>query len=187
MPLGEEQAKMLQEMVRWIHGAETNMTYLEMTAMKAESKITLLKLVSCDRAIIELLQVEQGGRSVMDFLAEIEDQEHLCRTDELRITSDDLKRMILIIGKNDRTLTEKALAEEYSLKQVIQAGVNRESLRANVEAMQAKPTSVNRLWHLVSVPTSDLDSRINHLQWKLDEVMWIRKSGKSSNRFRSED
>ena len=60
--------------------------------------------------------MEQGGRSVMDFLAEIDDQKHLCRTDELRITSDDLKRMSLIASMNDRTLKEKALAEEYSLK-----------------------------------------------------------------------
>ena len=155
--------------------------------LKAESKAALLKLVSRDRAIIELLRMEQGGRSFMDFLAEIEDQEHLCRTDELRITSDDLKRMSLIAGMNDRTLAEKALAEEYSLKQVIQAGVNRESSRANVEAMQAKPTSVNRLAHMGRIPTSDLDSRIDHLQSELDEVMRIRQSGKYSNRFRSED
>ena len=93
--------------------------------VKAESKTAFLKLVSRDRAIIQLLRMGQGGRSFMDFLAEIEDQEHLCRTDELRIASDDLKRMSLIAGMNDRTLAEKALAEEYSLKQVIQAGVNR--------------------------------------------------------------
>ena len=155
--------------------------------VKAESKTALLKLVSRDRAIIELLRMEQGGRSFMDFLAEIENQQHLCRTDELRITSDDLKRMSLIAGMNDQTLVEKALAEEYSLKQVIQAGVNRESLRANVEAMQAKPASVNRLSNMGTVPTSDLDSRIDHLQGKLDEVMRIRKSGKYSNRFKSED
>ena len=30
--------------------------------------------------------------------------------------------MTLIAGMNDRTLAEKSLAEEYSVKQVIQAG-----------------------------------------------------------------
>ena len=61
----------------------------------------------------------------------MEDQEHLCRAEE-KISSDDLKRMSLLAGlKDNRTLAEKALAEEYSLKQVIQAAVNRESSKAN--------------------------------------------------------
>ena len=48
----------------------------------------------------------------MDFLSEVEDQEYLCRTDEQRITGDDMKRLSLIAGMNDRTLAEKAIAEE---------------------------------------------------------------------------
>ena len=38
-----------------------------------------------------------------------------------------------------------------------------------------------------NVPTSDLDSRIDHPQRELDEVMRIQKSEKYSNRFGSED
>ena len=38
------------------------------------------------------------------------------------------------------------MPEEYSLKQLIQAAVNRESSKANAEALQARPTrNVNRL------------------------------------------
>ena len=38
------------------------------------------------------------------------------------------------------------MAEEYTLKQVIQAAVNSESSKANAEALQAGPTrNVNRL------------------------------------------
>ena len=99
-----------------------------------ETKKVILKLVSRDRAIIDLLRMEQDNRTFMEFLAEVEDQEYLCRTDELRLTGDDLKRMSLIAGMKDRTLAEKAIAEGYSLQQVIQAGVNRESSRANAEA-----------------------------------------------------
>ena len=61
--------------------------------MVEETKKILLKLVSRDRAIIDLLRMEQGSRSFMEFLSEVEDQEHLCRTEEKRITSDDLKRI----------------------------------------------------------------------------------------------
>ena len=41
------------------------------------TKQTLLKLVSKDRAIINLLRLEQGSKSFMDFLAEVEYQTHL--------------------------------------------------------------------------------------------------------------
>ena len=37
-------------------------------------KLTLLKLVSKDRAITDLLRMEQGSRGFMDFLADVEDQ-----------------------------------------------------------------------------------------------------------------
>ena len=42
------------------------------------TKQTLLKLVSKDRAIIDLLRMEQGSRGFMDFLTDIEDQMQLC-------------------------------------------------------------------------------------------------------------
>ena len=38
-----------------------------------------------------------------------------------------MKRISLLGGLRDRTLAEKARAEEYTLKQLIQAAVNRES------------------------------------------------------------
>ena len=103
--------------------------------IKEESKKALLKLVSRDRAIIDLLRLEQGTRSFIDFLSEVEDQEHLCRTEEMPLASADMQRMSLIAGMKDRTLAEKAIAEEYTLKQVIQGGVTRETSKSNVEAM----------------------------------------------------
>ena len=44
-----------------------------------------------------------------------------------------MQRMSLIAGMKDRTLAEKAIVEEYTLMQVIQAGVNRETSKANME------------------------------------------------------
>ena len=161
-------------------------TYKE---MMQETAKTMLKLVSRDRAIIDMLRMEQGSRSFMDFLSEVEDQEHLCRTEEERITGNDLKRMSLLAGLKDRTLAEKALAEEYSLKQIIQAAVNRESSKANVEAMQARPShNVHRVEDREQLyQGGDLDAKINHLHAELAEVMKVRQSGKYSSRFRRED
>ena len=131
--------------------------------VKEESAKALLKMVSRDRAIIDLLRLEQGTRSFIDFLSEVEDQEHLCRTEEMPLTSDDMRRMSLIAGMRDRTLAEKAIAEEYTLKQVIQAGVNRESSKANVEAMQARPhTAVHQVEETL-YKGGDVDARINYL------------------------
>ena len=57
-----------------------------------------------------------------------------------------MKRISLLGGLRHRTLAEKAMAEEYMLKQLIQKAVNRESPKANTEALQAGPTrSINRL------------------------------------------
>ena len=149
-----------------------------------ESKKSMLTLISRDRAIIDLLRIEQGNRSFMDFLAVMEDQEYLCRTDEDWITGDDLKRISLIAGMKDRTLAEKAIAEEYNHQQVIQAGVNSESSRANVEAMQARPTST--ISHLDDTDThaDNLDAKICYLQEELDAVRRFRKHGKYSSRYK---
>ena len=111
-----------------------------------ETKTALLKVVSRDRAIIDLLRMDQGNRTFMEFLSEIEDQEFLCQTEDEPLTGDDLKRISLLAGMKDRSLAEKAIAEEYTLERLIQAGINRESSRANVEAMHTKPTeTVSRL------------------------------------------
>ena len=151
-------------------------TYAEIIT---ESKNTLLKIINPDRAIIDMMRMTQGDKTFMEYLAVVEDQEHLCRADEERITGDDLKRMSLIAGMKDRKLAEKCIGEEYTLKQVIQAGVNRENSKANVEAMQAKSsTQIKRL------ADCDVDERINFLQAELEDVMCIRKNGKYSGRFK---
>ena len=43
-----------------------------------ETRKTLLKMVSRDRAIIELLRMEQNNKSFMNPLSEVEDQAQLC-------------------------------------------------------------------------------------------------------------
>ena len=83
---------------------------------------TLFKLVNRDRAIIELLRMEQGNRTFNEFLADIEDQTHLCYSWE-KLTPEDMKRISLLGGLKDRTLAEKAIAEEYDLKKIIQMAV----------------------------------------------------------------
>ena len=77
-----------------------------------DTKQILLKLVNKDQAIINLLRLEQGSRSFMDYLAEVENQTHLCHNWE-SLTGEDMKRI------RDRMLAEKAMAEEYTLKQLI--------------------------------------------------------------------
>ena len=65
----------------------------------------------------------------------------------------------------DRTLAEKSIAEECILKLIIQAGVNRESSRANVEVMQARPAGhVNKAVKEPQYLGGVLDAKINHLQ-----------------------
>ena len=143
-----------------------------------ETKEVILRLVSRDRAVIDLLRMEQGNRSFMEYLSEVEDQEYLCRTDELRLTGDDLKRISLIAGMKDRTLAEKAVAEKYTLLQVIQAGVRRETSRANAEAMQARaPAPVHH------IADRNLEERIDYLQRELEEVKMVKKHGKYSARY----
>ena len=97
-----------------------------------ETKTALLKFVSKDRALIELLHIEQGTRNCMDFLSEIKDQECLCRIEEQPITGNDMKRISLIADMRDRTLAEKAL-EDCSLTDVIKAGITREAFKATVD------------------------------------------------------
>jgi hypothetical protein len=97
-----------------------------------ESKNALLKIINSDWAIIDLTRLSQGDKTFMEFLVTVEDQEHLSRADKQRITADDLKRMALIAGMKDRSLAEKCIREEYTLKQVVQAGVNRENSKATL-------------------------------------------------------
>ena len=133
---------------------------------------------------MELFRVEQRSRSFTDFLSEVEDQEYLCRVAEQPITSKDLRRISLIAGMSDRTLAEKALAEEYDLDKLVSAALNRESSRANAEAMSVRPTSsVNR------VETRE-DESLSLQHWQqmrtdLDTVLKrVNKSEKYSRRYK---
>ena len=105
-----------------------------------QSKTSLLKYVSRDRAIIDLLHMPQGDKSITEFVAQVEDQSALCRVGEVEITEDDLKRLALIAGFKDRTLAEKCLGEEYDLRQVIATTLTRESSKANAEAVRLQVT-----------------------------------------------
>ena len=96
-----------------------------------------------------------------------------------------MQRMSLIAGMKDRTLAEKAIAEEYTLKQVIQAGLNRETSKANMEEMQARPHNTIHRVEEKLYQGGDLDARINYLQAELEDVMKIRKSGRYSGRTSS--
>ena len=56
----------------------------------------------------------------------MEDQEPLCRTEEMNLTSVDIQQMILIAGgMKDHTLAENAIAEKYSINQVILTNIHR--------------------------------------------------------------
>lgn len=148
------------------------------------TKKALLKYVNRDRAIMELFRLEQGSRSFTDFLSEVEDQEYLCRVAEQPITSADLKRISLIAGLSDRTLAEKALAENYDLDKVIESALNRESSRANAEAMSARPTTTVK-----QVETTEDDNMsLQKMRADLDSVLRrVNKSGKYSRRYKPPD
>ena len=100
-----------------------------------------------------------------------------------------MKRISLLGGLKDRTLAEKALATEYSLKQIIQAGINRESSRANVEVLRNRPTgNVNRLDEVEGqYQGGSVEARIKHLQAELEDVMKLRQVGKYSGRHKGEE
>ena len=82
------------------------------------------------------------------------------------------------------------MAEEYTLTQMIQAAVNRESFKANAEALQAGPTgNVNRLIKVEEPERwgSNIDSKIGHLQAELEDVKKMLKGGKHSGRHKEEE
>ena len=149
---------------------------------------TLLKLVNRDRAIIEILRMEQGSRTFNEFLADIEDQTHLCHSWE-KLTPEDMKRISLLGGLKDRTLAEKAIAEEYVLKKIIQMAVNREKSRTNAKAMRSRPNgNVNRLeMEETQYRGGNLEARENHLREELEEVRKLKQVGRYSGRHRVEE
>ena len=163
--------------------AQAKHTYNEVVR---ETTTALRKYVSRDRMLMELLRMEQGSKSFNEFLAEVEDYENLIGADERPLDSSDLKRISLLAGMKDRTLAEKALAEDYNLTRIIQAGINRESSKENVEAMQQKTSaSTNRIAsEEAEMQGGDLEARVNHLQAELADVMKLRSSGKYSTKFK---
>ena len=161
----------------------------------AETERVLLEIVNRDRAVIDLLAINQGDRSVMEFLAEVEDQVKLTRADSERITEEGLTRMALISGFRDRNLAEKVLAEKYSLKTTVELAVTRETSKANARAMQGKAeVEVKRLSRRSrsehqAASESDNSSHgggLEDLQRQLD-VLKVQRHGKYSGRFKSEE
>ena len=74
-----------------------------------ETKKTLLKVVSRDRAVIDLFRMEQGNKGFMEFLGQVEDQTNLCSTWE-RLTIDDLKMQMA---------KHEGLLENLSIRSVV--------------------------------------------------------------------
>ena len=76
-----------------------------------------------------------------------------------------MKSISLLRGLKDRTLAEKVLVEEFLLKLIIQATVNRESSRANAEALRNRPTGKFNQMDKVEVQYKggSLEARMNHL------------------------
>ena len=88
--------------------------------------------------VIDLLQIKKCINSVIEFLAEVEDQVKLTRVDVEQITENHLTRMALIAGFRDRGLAEKALVKKTSLKSTITLAVTRENSKSNALAMEGK-------------------------------------------------
>ncbi len=63
-------------------------TYIELIQL---SKETLLKYVSRDRALIDMLHMPQGDCSIMEFVGRVEDQAALCRVGERAITENNIE------------------------------------------------------------------------------------------------
>ena len=64
-------------------------TYFELIQL---SKDTLLKYVSRDRALIDVLHMPQGDSSIMEFVGRVEDQAALCRVGERAIMPGNITR-----------------------------------------------------------------------------------------------
>ena len=71
-------------------GLEAAYTYNEIVQ---ESKVTLLRYVSRDHSINDLLHIPQGDKTMTEFLTDVEDQAALCRVTDILITEEDLKRL----------------------------------------------------------------------------------------------
>ena len=133
--------------------------------------------MSRDRAIIDLLHIPQGDKTVTEFLALVEDQAALCRVTEVAITEDDLKRLALIAGFKDRSLAEKRLGEEYDLRQVIATAITRESSKSNAEAVKVHEAGTVKQVHREEEGMKDT---LEKLRGDMQTVMKLQQKGKYS-------
>lgn len=162
--------------------AQAAHTYEELIAL---SKGEMLSMVNRDRAVIDLLRMSQGDKSAMEFVAAVEDQARLCRADTEPIKETDLTRMALIGGMKDRSLAEKALAENYELKTTIDTMKTRESSKANAVAMRGLAAGTEEVKRLRSdlAGEESMEEEIDRLERNL-QIMRLRKEGKYSSRRR---
>ena len=162
--------------------AQAAHTYEELIAL---SKGEMLSMVNRDRAVIDLLRMSQGDKNAMEFVAAVEDQARLCRADTVPIKETDLTRMALIGGMKDRSLAEKALAENYELKTTIDTMKTRESSKANAVAMRGLAAGTEEVKRLRSDLTGEesMEEEKDRLERNL-QIMRLRKEGKYSSRRR---
>ena len=67
----------------------------------------------------------------------------------------DLKRMSLLKGRKDRNLAKKVITEKYTLQQLIQTAMNRETSKSKTDALQAKAAiSINSLERMERLPAT---------------------------------
>ena len=146
------------------------------------SKRELLSMVNRDRAVIDLLRMSQGDRQAMEFVAAAEDQARLCRADVVPIKEEDLTRMALIGGMKDRSLAEKALAENYNLKTTIDTMKTRESSKANAVAMRGLAEGTEDVKRVKGRQVEGYDTdEIEEMEADL-KVMKLRRQGRYSSR-----
>ena len=155
--------------------AQAAHTYEELTNL---SKKELLSMVNRDRAVIDLLRMSQGDMGAMEFVGAVEDQARLCRADTEPIKETDLARMALIGGMKDRSLAEKALAENYELKTTIETMKTRESIKANAVAMRGLAAGTEEVKRLRSdlAGEESMEEEIDRLERNL-QIMRLRNDG----------
>ena len=105
-----------------------------------KTKEELLKHVSRDRSLTDLLQMKQGDDTWMQFISEVVDAADLCRLDTKPLTREDAIRVAALAGMRDRLLAEKALSEEFSLQKLISVGTTRETSRS-IKRIPVRATS----------------------------------------------
>ena len=103
-----------------------------------KTKKELLKHVSRDRSLTDLLSMKQGDETWMQFISELEDAADLCRLETQPLTREDAIRVAALAEMRYRLLAEKAMMEEFPLAKLVSSGSTRESSKSNVEAMEGQ-------------------------------------------------